>query len=88
MVELGHPCGLDREQGGASCPPAAPELASDKRLRSGMWLKLHVFLAAFTSGFMKIDFITSAVLGNDHFLVEDAWRVPKINSYCRWKSEF
>lgn len=37
MVELGHHCGLDREQGGASCPRAAPELASDKRLRLGMW---------------------------------------------------
>lgn len=31
----------------------------------------HAFLAEFTSGFMKIDFITSAVLGNERFLVED-----------------
>lgn len=36
-VELGHHCGLDGEQGGASCPRSAPELASDKRLRLGMW---------------------------------------------------
>lgn len=41
-VELGHRCGLDREQGGASCPQAAPELALDKGLRSGMWSKLHM----------------------------------------------
>lgn len=40
-VELGHRCGLDREQGGASCPQAAPELALDKGL-SGMWSKLHM----------------------------------------------
>ena len=48
----------------------------------------HVSLAEFTSGFIKIDFITSAVLGNDHFLVEDAWRVSKIISYCRWRCKF
>ena len=46
----------------------------------------HVFLAEFMSGLMKIDFITSAVLGNDHFLVKDAWRVPRMYSYYRWKS--
>lgn len=45
----------------------------------------HVFLAEFKSRFMKIDFVISAVLGNDHFLVEDAWRVSRIYSYCGWK---
>lgn len=45
----------------------------------------HVFLAEFKSGFMKIDFIISAMLGNDHFWVEDAWRVSRIYSYCKWK---
>lgn len=29
-------------------------------------------------GLMKIDFITSAALGNDNFLVEDAQRIPRI----------
>lgn len=41
-VGLGHHCGLDREQGGASCPQAALELALDKKLRSAMWSKLHM----------------------------------------------
>lgn len=85
-VELDHHCGLDRELGGASCPQAAPELALDKRLRSGMWSKLHMFLAEFTSGFMKIDFIISAPLSSDRFLVGDAWRVPRLCSSCRWRS--
>lgn len=87
-LELVHHRGLDRQQGGAKCPQAAPELASEERLRSGLWLKLHMSLAEFMSGFVKIDFITSAVLGNDYFSVEDAWRVSKIISYCRWRSEF
>lgn len=44
--------------------PTAPELASDKRVRSGMWSGCHVLLAGFTSGLMKTDVVTSAVLGN------------------------
>lgn len=30
----------------------------------------HVFLEELTSGFVKIDFITSAALGNDNFLIK------------------
>lgn len=78
MAELGHHCGLDREQGGVRYPRAALELASDKRLRSGMWSRSHVFLAELSLGLMKIDFITSAAIGNDNFLVEDAQRIPRI----------
>lgn len=35
----------------------------------------RVFLADLTSGFVKIDFITSAVLGNAVLLVKAGWRV-------------
>lgn len=74
--------------GGAKCPQAAPELAScEERLRSGLVVEYCPWQNS-CQDLQKIDFITSAVLGNDHFLVEDAWRVSKIISYCRWRSEF
>lgn len=58
-VQLGHHGGLEGEQGGAGCPQAAPDLASDEGRRSGMWPKLHMFPAGVTSGRVEMDFVTS-----------------------------
>lgn len=47
----------------------------------------HVSLEEFRSGFMKMDFITSAVLDTGYFLVGGGWNNLRICSSSGWTSE-
>lgn len=79
---------MDREQGRGSCPQDAPELASDKRLKVRLVVEItRVSLEEFRSGFMKTDFITSALLDTGYFLVGDGWNNLRICSSNGWTSE-